>query len=187
MSRFCRTFSGLWSKALGVKLFKVHWSCYFDDFFVLEKPTLARHTPFTLGNLFALLGWSTSSEKNSSFDAIARALGAAFDFADTRSLSVRVSTTPHRSSEIAGPIKCILPKKEFRKSDLETLERSRESDIRLLGAQGPQGGGLVHFVTCTVQCFQIPLRETLVFLKDRVVCCKRCGILCTRRNNSPLH
>ena len=52
---------------------------------------------------------------------------------------VRVSTTPHRSSEIAEPIKCILPKKEFRKSDLETLERSRESDIWLFGTQGPRG------------------------------------------------
>ena len=95
MSGFCRTSYALWTA--GVKLFKLHWSCYFDDFFIVEKPSLAKHSAFMVDNLFALLGWATSNEKKSSFDSLARALRVTFDLADTRYLSVRVANTHHRS------------------------------------------------------------------------------------------
>lgn len=52
VSGFCRTSFAIWS--IGVSLFRIHWSCYFDDFFAVEKPELAqsiRHSSLITSSL----------------------------------------------------------------------------------------------------------------------------------------
>ncbi len=179
---FCRTSHALW--VVGVKLFKLHWSCHFDDFFVIEKPSLSRHSTFIVDNLFALLGWSTSNEKNSSFASFARALGVTFDLADTRRLSVKVANTQHRGNEIVEQINHILDKDDFKRSDLETLRG------RLIFAESQIFGRLAHkalkelsvAISSPMGCsITTRLREALSFLADRVINSVPREVLCTKR------
>ena len=116
---FCRSSFAIWS--IGVSLFKIHWSCYFDDFFAIEKKELARHTSFIIDSLFSALGWSTSTEKNSDFSSLARALGVVINLSDTHLLRVSVSNSEHRGKDIGDMIDGMLAKKYFRKSDMESL------------------------------------------------------------------
>ncbi|CAE7519242.1 unnamed protein product [Symbiodinium sp. CCMP2592] len=46
-----------------VVLLQLHWSCYFDDFFLVAAQSEAEHVHLIQRGFFDLLGWSTSSEK----------------------------------------------------------------------------------------------------------------------------
>ncbi len=105
---------------IGVSIVKIHWSCSFDDFFAIEKHELSRHTAFIIDNLFAALGWATSSEKNFEFASLARALGVVIDLADTHLLKLKVSNSEDRGKEISGLIDCMLSKGHFHKSEMES-------------------------------------------------------------------
>lgn len=87
----------------------------------MEKPELSKHTSFIIDNIFAGLGWSTSSEKDSEFSSLARALGVVIDLADTRLLKVTVANSEHRGKEIGLLIDDLLTKNKFRKSEMESL------------------------------------------------------------------
>ena len=156
---FCRSSFAIWS--IGVSLFKIHWSCYFDDFFAAEKKELARHTSFIIDSLFSALGWSTSTEKNSDFSSLARALGVVINLSDTHLLKVSVSNSEHRGKDISDMIDGMLAKKYFRKSEMESL-RGRlvfaQRSLRELSCAIASGSGAVTEA----------LRKSLVFLKDRV-------------------
>ncbi len=119
---FCRSSFAIWS--IGVSLFKIHWSCYFDDFFAIEKKELARHTSFIIDSLFSALGWSTSAEKNSDFSSLARALGVVINLSDTHLLRVSVSNSELRGKDISDMIDGMLAKKCFRKSEMESLREA---------------------------------------------------------------
>ena len=165
---FCRSSFAIWS--IGVSLFKIHWSCYFDDFFAIEKKELARHTSFIIDSLFSALGWSTSVEKNSDFSSLARALGVVINLADTHLLRVSVSNSEHRGKDISDMIDGMLAKNFFRKSEMESLRgrlvfaegqlfgRIAQRSLRDLSLAIASGSGAVDDT----------LRKSLVFLKDRV-------------------
>ena len=55
---FCRAAPSIWY--LGVKLLRLHWSVYFDDFFVIEDEIQSKHTGLIVMALFNLLGWGVS-------------------------------------------------------------------------------------------------------------------------------
>ena len=151
-------------------LFKIHWSCYFDDFFAIEKKELARHTSFIIDSLFSALGWSTSTEKNSDFSSLARALGVVINLSDTHLLKVSVSNSEHRGKDISDMIEGMLTKKYFRKSEMESLRG------RLVFAEGQLFGRVAQRSLRELSCaiasgsgaVTESLRKSLVFLKDRV-------------------
>ena len=116
VSGFCRSSFAIWN--IGVSIFKLHWSCYFDDFFAIEKCELSWHTSFIIDNLFSDLCWCTSAEKNSDFSSLARALGVVTNLADTHLLKVTVSNSEHRGREIGDLIDGMLAKGRFRKSEM---------------------------------------------------------------------
>ena len=165
---FCRSSFAIWS--IGVSLFKIHWSCYFDDFFAIEKKELARHTSFIIDSLFSALGWSTSTEKNSDFSSLARALGVVINLADTHLLRVSVSNSEHRGKDISDMIDGMLAKNFYRKSEMESLRgrlvfaegqlfgRIAQRSLRDLSLAIASGSGAINEI----------LRTSLVFLKDRV-------------------
>ena len=165
---FCRSSFAIWS--IGVSLFRIHWSCYFDDFFAVEKKELARHTSFIIDSLFSALGWSTSTEKNSDFSSLARALGVVINLSDTHLLRVSVSNSEHRGKDISDMIDGMLAKKYFRKSEMESLRG------RLVFAEGQLFGRVAQRSLRELSCaiasgsgaVTETLRKSLVFLKDRV-------------------
>ena len=57
---FCRCSHALWY--IGVTLFGIHWTCYFDDFLIIEEKEICRHSSMVAECFFKLLGWATSEE-----------------------------------------------------------------------------------------------------------------------------
>ena len=180
---FCRTSHAIWM--IGVRLFKIRWSCYFDDFFIVENPSLAKHSAFIVDNLFSILGWATSNEKNSKFDSFARALGVTIDLADTVHLSVKVANTRLRGAEIADQINGILERTDVKKTELETLRG------RLIFAESQIFGRLAHkalreissAISSSLGCpITDHLREALSFLASRVVNSIPREVLCGHRS-----
>ena len=51
---FCRCSHALWFA--GVALFGFHWTCYFDDFLIIEEKEICRHTSMVAECFFKLLG-----------------------------------------------------------------------------------------------------------------------------------
>ena len=68
----CRTSHALWF--LGAAIFKLHWSVYFDDFFLVETKAQSRHTGMVVSSFFSMLGWDVSNEKDAGFLTVARCL-----------------------------------------------------------------------------------------------------------------
>lgn len=168
---FCRVSHSLWY--IGVAIFQLHWSVYFDDYMIIETEASAKHTAFIADNLFAMLGWETSDEKGGKFAACARALGVVFDFADSAFLRVKVCNSESRKTEVGAAIQQIIDKKFFRRAELETLRgrlvfaesqtfgRLSKRAMREL-SRAIHGGG-----SCQLDR---NLEDALVFLKDRILC-----------------
>ena len=70
---FCRTSAALWH--LGITILWLPWSVYFDDYVLSGEAEECRHLDFIQAGFFQLVGWETSSEKDSGFSFTARALG----------------------------------------------------------------------------------------------------------------
>lgn len=170
VSGFCRTSHAIW--AIGTSLFKLHWSCYFDDYFVVEKSSLKRHTSFIVDNLFSLLGWETSSEKNAEFNSLARALGVVFDFGETHLASMVVRNSEQRCLEIAGLIDAIITNKRWTKAELETLRgRLIFVESQIYGRAAHRALKEITHALCSSSKGSVSnqLKAALTFLKDRVL------------------
>ena len=182
---FCRTSHGMWHT--GMTLFALHWSCYFDDFVVIELEELARHTTFIVDCFFSMLGWETSDEKGGSFSSLARALGVVFDLSDTVNLKVYVCNSEARCADLSTAIQCILDRGRFRRAEIETLRG------RLIFAESQVFGRLAKKALREVSrvihgggtnMVDKKLRDALTFLKDRIltspprlVNCRRPGLV----------
>ena len=60
----------------------------------------ASHIHLVQRSLFELVGWATSSEKESGFQALARALGACFSFTEIELGWVVIQNTEHRRDDL---------------------------------------------------------------------------------------
>lgn len=149
----------------------------------MESQELSRHTSFIIDNLFSALGWATSSEKNSKFSSLARALGVVFDLADTRLLKVTVSNSEHRGKEIGDTIDSFLDKGRFRKAEMESLRgRLVFAEGQVFGRNAQKAMRELSIATASSNHFvDQGLRKALVFLKDRVVKARPRSISCGPR------
>eukprot|EP00434_Breviolum_minutum_P011523 symbB.v1.2.010159.t3/scaffold660.1/size175713/16 len=112
---FVRVAVALWT--LAVKIFRIHWSVYFDDFICVEYSSLSRLTDMCICNFFNLLGWETSDDKDSVFSSVAKFLGLEIDLSSVRLGCFTMQNTQKRRTEIADSIDVILksgklPRKE---------------------------------------------------------------------------
>ena len=116
---FCRCSHALWY--IGVTLFGIHWTCYFDDFLIIEEREICRHSSMVAECFFKLLGWATSEEKDAGFLSIARVLGVCVDLSDTRRGIVSTYSTEARKLELVSSIDGLLERGRFGKGELATL------------------------------------------------------------------
>ena len=70
---------------------------------------------------FALLSWETSAEKGGAFQAVAKALGVQFSFADSSSGLLSVCNTEGRIKEVCEQIQFLLDKGKASSAELATL------------------------------------------------------------------
>lgn len=103
---FCRTSFGLW--AIGIRVLRILWTVYFDDFVVFEERALSRHCEFVVSTFFKMLGWATSVDKENDFSCNLKALGITIDLSDVKHLRVYFANTDERRFEVTGDIKEIL-------------------------------------------------------------------------------
>ena len=166
----CRASHALWF--LGTVIFQLHWSVYFDDFFLIENKAQSRHTGMVVSSFFSMLGWDVSDEKGAGFLTVARVLGVCIDLSDTKSGLVSVYNTDARKSEIRDSIDKLLETGTYKRGELLTLRG------RLLFAENQIFGKSCNIAMKTVSSFaehqphgMIPneLAASLRILRSRVV------------------
>ena len=116
---FCRTAVGLW--AVGVRLLFLHWTQYFDDFFMVGGPGEDRHLDMAQRLLFQILGWETSVEKEGDFAELARVSGVEIDLASARIWIIMARNSTSRIAEITGQIDAILDAGRHTRGELKVL------------------------------------------------------------------
>ena len=55
-------------------ILQLHWSVFYDDFFLVAADEEAEHIHIVQHSFFELLGWATSAEKESDFQHVASPL-----------------------------------------------------------------------------------------------------------------
>ena len=168
---FCRTSLALW--AIGTALFRLHWSIYFDDFFLVSSEAEMRHVDLTQSVLFELLGWETSEEKEAGFGTLARILGVKIDLSGSRLGTFSVMNVEGRVKDLTKCIDEMIQKGNVSVAEIRIL-RGRlvfaESQVygRLAGAHMRQLSKFEGAVGRTA--LDSDTVESLKFLRDRVLC-----------------
>eukprot|EP00435_Cladocopium_sp_Y103_P032952 s285_g8.t1 len=167
---FCRTSYAIWR--IGVVLFSLHWTVYFDDFFLVAEVHETAHVDLAQRLLFSITGWQTSDEKEGGFDSISRILGVQIDLGDAHLGTVSICNVESRVRELTATIDDVLKKGSITASEMRSL-RGRlvfaEAQIfgRLTGIHLKQLSKLEHMVGEAV--VDGDLRNSLVFLRNRVI------------------
>ena len=125
---FCRTSAALWH--LGITILWLPWSNYFDDYVLSGEDEECRHLDFIQAGFFQLMGWETSSEKDSGFSFTARALGVEICLGEAHLGLLSVQNTESRKRELAAAITHVLDTKGAPSKDFECLRG------RMLFAEG---------------------------------------------------
>ena len=96
--------------AVGVKLFGLIWTNYYDDYPQLDLSACGDSAQVTAEHLLDLLGWRYSKKmsKRLPFGGEFSALGVVFDFSQTQELAVIVGNKPDRVAHIVQEITGIL-------------------------------------------------------------------------------
>ena len=116
---FCRTSFGLWT--IGVRLLKLFWTVYFDDFILFETPPLSTHCELVVSTFFKMLGWATSVDKENKFDTSLKALGVVIDLSDIKLLRVKFGNSDERKFEVCRDLDNVLAMGELGKSEGQRL------------------------------------------------------------------
>ena len=167
---FCRCSLALFY--LGVSLLQLHWSCYFDDFFLVAVAEESEYIHLIQSGFFSLLGWATSSEKDSGFNSLARVLGVSLSFTEIRLGCVVVLNTEHRKRDLCRHLDTLIAKGSATSQELTVLRgRLRFADNQIFGRRARQ-----IFAILSKACAQRKnsvvsgeLLHALLFFRDRVV------------------
>ena len=167
---FCRcSYALFW---LGVTLLQLHWSCYFDDFFLVAASAEAGHVHFIQKGFFDLLGGATSSEKDSGFTGLARVLGVCISFADARAGLISVSNTEHRKKDLCNLLDLLISKGSASCHELTVLRgRLLFADNQVFGRSARQAFSILSRSCSRKRNTEVKdeLLRALLFLRDRVV------------------
>ena len=91
-------------------MFNLHWTVYFDDFFLVAEIYESKHVDLAQRLLFMVTGWQTSDEKEGGFSSISRILGVQIDLGDSHLASVTISNVESRVRELTTTIDDLLAK-----------------------------------------------------------------------------
>lgn len=167
---FCRTSYAIWR--IGVVVFNLHWTVYFDDFFLVAEVHEARHIDLAQQLLFLVTGWQTSDEKEGGFDSISRILGVQINLGDSHLGAVTISNVASRVRELTATIDELLGRGLMSAAEMRTLRG------RLVFAEAQIFGRLtsVHMKRLSRLenlvgeiSIDSELAESLKFLRDRVL------------------
>ena len=167
---FCRTSYAIWR--IGVVIFGLHWTVYFDDYFLVAEVHESKHVDMAQQLLFMILNWQTSDEKEGGFSCLARILGVQIDLADARLGVAVVSNVERRVKELVASIDDILGRGTLSSAEMKVL-RGRlvfaEAQIfgPLTGIHMKQLSRFEHLVGGTQ--IDEELKRSLLFLRDRVL------------------
>ena len=167
---FCRTSYGLW--IVGIRLLKILWTVYFDDFIVFEECALSRHCEFVVGTFFKMLGWATSIDKENDFSYALKALGISIDLSDVKQLRVRFSNTEERRFEVTRDIQEILKTSKLGKSEGQRLRgRLLFAESQIHGRRSVQQMRVLSKHVHGFRSDQIDeeTKDSLRFLHDKLV------------------
>ena len=95
---FCRAALAVW--AVATRLFKVHWSVYFDDYVVVETKEMAQLCNLCVSTYFRLLGWTVSEDKDAPFSNVAKVLGLEINLKECHLGFVLLQNTEKRRQEL---------------------------------------------------------------------------------------
>eukprot|EP00438_Fugacium_kawagutii_P010732 Skav213183 [mRNA] locus=scaffold11:233828:234958:- [translate_table: standard] len=116
---FCRTSYAIWR--VGVSVFRLHWTVYFDDFYLVAESKESRHIDLTQQVLFNLLGWDVSSEKEASFHSLTKILGIQIDLAESHVGNFKLCNVESRVQDLVSAIDGILAKQTMSTSEMRVL------------------------------------------------------------------
>ena len=116
---FCRVSLGIW--IIGLVLFMLQWSVYFDDFIGVETEVLSKIYDLCVEGLFAILGWETAEDKDTSFGSVAKVLGLRIDLGAARFGRAFFTNTDSRKDELTATITGILERGFLSRKDVERL------------------------------------------------------------------
>ena len=161
---FCRCSLALFW--IGVVLLQLHWSVFFNDFFMIAAEEEADHIHFVQRSFFELVGWATSSEKESGFQAVARALGVCISFAEIKLGWVVVQNTEHRRDDLRRLLDALIAKSSASSHELTVLRgKLMFADNQVYGRRARQ-----VFSTLKKQVrIKDELLVALLFFRDSVV------------------
>ena len=131
---FLRIAASIWF--LGLKVFNVLWTNYFDDFVTVCPQQESKSVTSSIHCLFSLLGWkfADSGSKAPPFADTFQALGVLVNLADLHRGLVRFDNTQTRKAELASAIKAILESKNLAHRDaLKLRGRMQFSAGQLFG------------------------------------------------------
>ena len=96
--------------ALGARLFRLPWTCFYDDFPTVVPEPLANAATHLIKSLFTLLGFQVSDKpsKNPPFAAVFQALGVAFNLTQAISGVFEVANTEARIHLLASSLQELL-------------------------------------------------------------------------------
>ena len=102
VSSFLRISVALWM--IGLRLLKIFWSCFFDDFSVVTRECLEPSAAWAVESLFRLLGinFAESGKKAVGFAKSFRMLGLEVDLSEGSAGKVRIGHTAERRSELCA-------------------------------------------------------------------------------------
>eukprot|EP00435_Cladocopium_sp_Y103_P011956 s4954_g3.t1 len=167
---FCRASYAIWR--IGVIVFSLHWTVYFDDYFLVAAVYEAKHVDIAQKLLFQITGWQTSDEKEGGFGTISRILGVQVDLSEVHLGAITVSNVESRVKELTMVIDEILKRGKVTSAEMKAL-RGRlvfaEAQIfgRLTGVHLKQLARLENMVGEAV--VDDELKRSLVFLRNRVL------------------
>ncbi|CAE7041545.1 unnamed protein product [Symbiodinium sp. CCMP2592] len=119
VTAFIRCAFGIWR--LGVKMFALVWSFYFDDFLSACKPEERRHVEVVISTLFRLLGWDLSLDKLLPYDVCCKVLGIKIDMSEARLGLFKLANTEKRVLELTAALDEVLLAGRLSHSDCERL------------------------------------------------------------------
>ena len=170
VNNFCRVSQALhW---LGLIIMAFHWSCFYDDFFITGNSAESKHLDLMQKGFFALLSWETSAEKGGAFQAVAKALGVQFSFADSSSGLLSVCNTEGRIKEVCEQIQFFLERGKASSAELATLRgRLLFADSHIFGRRSKQSMKVLSLACSKTGSisFNQDLVSALTCLRDRVL------------------
>ena len=131
---FLRAVHSLWF--LGTKELSLMWSCYFDDFVVLDRPHQVDKTHECIDMFFRLLGWQYATEGNKaeSFSDKFAALGVQVNLSESHLGRCLLENTDKRKAELSASLQSVLDKGTVSVLEAQKLRgRMQFSDGQIFG------------------------------------------------------